>query len=145
MLELDRAVVEARTDLTTHALVIMLSCSGGDMCASRRENAVLDKTLSNITGMPKLCIFALSGDCSQAGFALALACDLRIAHAGAGKMDVGAPARPVEFDVAHRKGLVNELWRAQTRNEFADRLFTYARSLAVTPKAAPLEKQAFVH
>jgi enoyl-CoA hydratase/carnithine racemase len=114
-----------------------------------------NETLNRLEHTPKLCIAALNGHCIGGGLEVAMACDLRVARKGGGKM--GLPevslgvlpgtggtqrlARLVgksramqlmcegstfDFETGVGYGLVNELWETATHEEFVGKVMTYA-------------------
>ena len=124
-----------------------------------------NETLCRLENTPKLCIAALNGHTVGGGLEVALACDLRVARKGAGK--VGLPevalgvlpgtggtqrlARVVgksraiqlmvegatfDFDTAQGYGLVNEVWETATHAEFMERVLAYARRFTTPGRAS---------
>jgi enoyl-CoA hydratase/carnithine racemase len=110
MRELDAHILDARMDESVHVLMITgappppdakkpteFFCSGADIEMLRHSapyfkyNFCLhaNETLCRLEQTPKLVIAALNGHCVGGGLEIALACDLRIARADAGK--VGLP------------------------------------------------------
>lgn len=164
MQQLDRAILRARFDEEVHVLLLIGSgekffCAGADIkmlddvtpefkyyfCLHANE------TLNRLEQTPKLTIAALNGHCVGGGLEVALACDLRVARAGRGR--IGLPevklgvlpgtggtqrlvrilgkARSLEwmadgelrtFEQAMEVGLVNAIW---PNDEFDDRLREY--------------------
>jgi enoyl-CoA hydratase/carnithine racemase len=97
--ELDDAILEIRFDESLHAVVIRgagdrFFCAGADIemlgsvtpefkyyfCMHANE------TLLRLENTPKLVIAAINGHCVGGGLEVALAADLRVARAGAGKL-----------------------------------------------------------
>src|SRR5258707_5637295 len=102
MQQLDARILEARMDESVQ--VIVITGSGGKFfCAGaniQRLSSVTteykysfclhaNETLLRLEQTPKLVIAALNGHCVGGGFEVALACDLRLARRGAGK--IGLP------------------------------------------------------
>ncbi|MSP60699.1 MAG: enoyl-CoA hydratase/isomerase family protein [Myxococcales bacterium] len=99
MRQLDLAILKARFDEAVHVLVITgagekFFCAGADIAML---NAVTpsfkyhfclhaNETLCRLEQTPKLVIAALNGHCVGGGLEIALACDLRVARRGAGKL-----------------------------------------------------------
>lgn len=175
MQELDRAILEARFDPEVH--VVLLSgagekffCAGADIDMLRRADPTFkynfclhaNETLNRLEQTPKLTIAALNGHTVGGGLEIAMACDLRVARRGAGK--IGLPevqlgvlpgtggtqrlarllgkARAIElmvtgrlmdFDEAERIGLVHSVFEAEG---FEEKVFEYARSFCPPNKAA---------
>lgn len=99
MKELDEAIVEARFDHDVHALVVVGAgeryfSAGASVEMLRQVDASFkyhfylhaNETLLRLENTPKPVVAALNGHCSGAGLELALACDLRIARRGAGRL-----------------------------------------------------------
>jgi enoyl-CoA hydratase/carnithine racemase len=102
MMQLDAAILRARSDIGVHVLVLRGSgdrffCAGADIAELRdatpeaKYNFCLhcNETLLRLENTPKLTIAAINGHCVGGGFEVALACDLRVARASAGK--IGLP------------------------------------------------------
>jgi len=124
-----------------------------------------NETLSRLEQTPKLVIAAINGHCVGGGLEIALACDLRIARMDAGKMGLPeinlgvlpgtggtqrlsravGKARSIQmmvegdtfgFERALELGLLNAVWEAESREEFAAKVHTYARKFTPPNKAA---------
>src|ERR671931_1790803 len=124
MRQLDDAILQARFDDTVHVIVIR---GRGDKFFSAGANiGMLNKvtprfkyffclhaneTLNRLEQTPKLTIAALNGHTVGGGLEIALACDLRIARANAGK--VGLPE--VTLGVLPGTGGTQRLGRALGR------------------------------
>lgn len=121
-----------------------------------------NETLNRLEQTPKLVIAALQGHCVGGGLEVALAADLRVAARGTGKcglpevslgvlpgtggtqrlarllgrakaMEFMAHGRLVNFDVAKRIGLVNEIFE---KENFQHEVMEYARQFCPPHKAA---------
>ena len=167
MLQLDTAILEARFDEDVHVIVLRgagdkFFCAGADISMLNSVTPRFkyyfclhaNETLNRLEQTPKLTIAALNGHCVGGGLEVALACDLRVAASGAGK--IGLPevnlgvlpgtggtqrlvrvlgrARAMEwlttgitpsFDEAREVGLVNHVWE---REGFWEQALDYARS-----------------
>jgi enoyl-CoA hydratase len=152
MRELDDAVLASRMDAAVHVIVIAgagekFFCAGANIGMLKDADPAFkyyfclhaNETMNRLEQTPKLVIAALNGHCVGGGLEVALAADLRIARAGAGR--VGLPevalgvlpgtggtqrlarlvgkARAIELmatgtlmsvEEAHAAGLVNQVW-----------------------------------
>ncbi|MGZ5043026.1 MAG: enoyl-CoA hydratase/isomerase family protein [Usitatibacter sp.] len=177
MQELDAAILRARMDDDVHVLVVRgdgdkFFCAGADikMLATSKPSFKYNfclhanETLNRLEQTPKLVIAAINGHCVGGGLEIALACDLRIARANAGK--VGLPevtlgvlpgtggtqrlaralgrAKAIELmaeaatlDVAEAKGLglINAVIDAPAA-DFRARALEYARKFVPPAKAS---------
>ncbi len=102
MRELDEAILEARFDPSVHVLILRgqgdrFFCAGADIGMLREADPQFkyhfclhaNETLNRLEQTPKLVIAALNGHTVGGGLEIALACDLRVARKGAGK--IGLP------------------------------------------------------
>jgi enoyl-CoA hydratase len=102
MREIDAAVLDARMDRDVHVIVLTgagdrFFCAGANIGMLQLADAEwkyyfclhANETLLRLEQTPKLVIAALNGHTVGGGFEVALAADLRIARAGAGK--IGLP------------------------------------------------------
>ena len=176
--ELDQYILEARFDNDVHVLVITghgekFFSAGANINMLREADATFkyyfclhaNETLNRLEHTPKLCIAALNGHTVGGGLEVAMACDLRVARKGAGK--IGLPevslgvlpgtggtqrlARLVgksraiqlmcegstfDFDVALDYGLLNHVWETATYDDFMDKVVAYARTFTLPGRAA---------
>lgn len=99
MRQIDAAVLDARMDPSVHVIVITgqgekFFCAGADIGMLQKADPTFkyyfclhaNETLNRLEHTPKLTIAALNGHCVGGGLEVAMACDLRIARKGAGKM-----------------------------------------------------------
>ncbi|HEX4825496.1 MAG TPA: enoyl-CoA hydratase/isomerase family protein [Candidatus Polarisedimenticolaceae bacterium] len=102
MRDLDHAILEARMDPAVHVLVLTgegdkFFCAGADIKMLTEADPTFkyyfclhaNETLIRLEQTPKVVIAALNGHCVGGGLEIALACDLRVARAGGGK--IGLP------------------------------------------------------
>jgi enoyl-CoA hydratase/carnithine racemase len=179
MKELDARILEARFDPKVEVIVLTgqgekFFCAGANIALLRDTDLTFkyyfclhaNETLSRLEHTPKLCIAALNGHTVGGGLEIALACDIRIARRGGGKIglpevDLGllpgtggtqrlprligkgraiqlmCEGRSFDFDTAKHFGLVEEVWDADTHREFMDAVLAYARRFTA-PERAPL-------
>ena len=137
MRELDAHVLDARMDESVHVIVLTgarpapaeagkkpapeFFCAGADIKMLEGANPYFkynfclhaNETLCRLEQTAKLVIAAINGHCVGGGLEIALACDLRIARAGAGK--VGLPE--VALGVLPGTGGTQRLARALGRSK----------------------------
>jgi enoyl-CoA hydratase/carnithine racemase len=102
MKELDAGILDARMDPEVHVLLLIgagekFFCAGADIQMLHRASPAFkysfclhaNETLNRLEQTPKLVIAALNGHTVGGGFEVAMAADLRIARADAGK--IGLP------------------------------------------------------
>jgi enoyl-CoA hydratase len=179
MKALDEAILAARFD--THVEVIVITgagekffCAGANIGMLQKADPTFkyyfclhaNETLLRLEHTPKLCIAALNGHCVGGGFEIAMACDLRVARKGGGKiglpevalgvlpgtggtqrltrlvgkakaMQLMLEGKTVDFEAGRAEGLVHEVFDAPTHLEFMAKVDAYARNFA-TPKRASL-------
>jgi enoyl-CoA hydratase/carnithine racemase len=126
MSQLDAAILQARFDESVH--VILLRGAGDKFFSAGAEISMLNsvtptfkyyfclhanETLTRLEQTPKLVIAALGGHTVGGGFEIALACDIRIARRGGGK--VGLPE--VTLGVLPGTGGTQRLARALPKNK----------------------------
>ncbi|HEY7782611.1 MAG TPA: enoyl-CoA hydratase/isomerase family protein [Ktedonobacterales bacterium] len=175
MSQLDATIVKARFDESVH--VIVLRGAGEKFFSAGADVAMLNavtptfkyyfclhanETLTRLEQTPKLVIAALNGHTVGGGLEIALACDIRIARKGAGKiglpeMNLGvlpgtggtqrmaralpknkaielmAEARLMDFEEALELGLVNYIYES---DGFWDKVQEYARGFCPPNKAS---------
>ncbi len=124
-----------------------------------------NETLSRLEQTPKLVIAAINGHCVGGGLEVALAADLRIARQGAGKLGlpevslgvlpgtggtqrllrIVGKSKAIElmvtgqlFDFEHglELGILNQVFEADTAEQFREQVMDYARQFTTPNKAA---------
>jgi enoyl-CoA hydratase len=175
MSQLDAAILQARFDEAVH--VILIRGAGEKFFSAGAEISMLNsvsptfkyyfclhanETLNRLEQTPKLVIAAMNGHTVGGGLEIALACDIRIARRGAGKVglpEVGlgvlpgtggtqrlaralpknkaielmAEAKLLSFEDALDLGLINYLYDSDT---YWDQVMAYARSFTPPNKAS---------
>src|SRR5215204_2490819 len=158
MRELDGAVLEARMNPDVHVIVLRgagekFFCAGANIGMLKDADPTFkyyfclhaNETLSRLEQTPKLVIAALNGHTVGGGLEIAMAADIRIARADAGKIglpevnlgvlpgtggtqrlarlvgrakaiELMATGRLFSFEDAHALGLVTEVWGDEQRN-----------------------------
>ena len=176
--QLDQAIVKARFEPEIEVIVITgagsMFCAGADINMLQKSDPLskyyfclhANECLSRLEQTPKLTIAALNGHAVGGGMEIAMACDLRIARAGKGKM--GLPevnlgvlpgtggtqrlARAVGkykaiemmttgdtfgFEEAKGYGLVTDIFDVAEDEDFLTKVREYA-SRFTTPRAASM-------
>jgi enoyl-CoA hydratase/carnithine racemase len=178
MKDLDAAILEARFDNDVHVIVITghgekFFCAGANINMLRESDPTFkyyfclhaNETLSRLEHTPKLCVAALNGHTVGGGLEIALACDLRVARKGAGKIGLPevslgvlpgtggtqrlarligksraiqlmAEGQTFDFETALTYGLVNDVWETASHQEFMHRVLEYARGFTPPNRAA---------
>ncbi len=175
MSQLDAAILKARFDENVH--VILIRGAGDKFFSAGAEISMLNavtptfkyyfclhanETLTRLEQTPKLVIAALNGHTVGGGLEIALACDIRIAREGAGKIglpelnlgvlpgtggtqrmaralpknkaiELMAEARLMTFEEALDLGLINYIYESDT---YWDKVMEYARSFCPPNKAS---------
>jgi enoyl-CoA hydratase/carnithine racemase len=175
MSQLDAAILQARFDESVH--VILLRGSGDKFFSAGAEISMLNsvtptfkyyfclhanETLTRLEQTPKLVIAAMNGHTVGGGLEIALACDIRVARKGAGK--VGLPevnlgvlpgtggtqrlaralpknkaielmieGKLISFEEAQELGLINYIYESEG---YWDRVMDFARSFCPPNKAS---------
>jgi enoyl-CoA hydratase/carnithine racemase len=177
MQQLDAAVLRARMDASVHVVVVLgagerFFCAGADIKMLQAADPSFkyyfclhaNETLARLEQTPKLVIAALNGHCVGGGLEIALACDLRVARRGAGKiglpevslgvlpgtggtqrlarlvgkgraLELMVEGRNLDFEEAERLGLVNKVFD-DNLDAFLRQLTAYARSFLPPGRAA---------
>jgi len=173
--DLDSCILDARMDDSVH--VIVLRGSGEKFFSAGANIKMLsevtpgfkyyfclhaNETLNRLEQTPKLVIAALNGHTVGGGLEIALACDIRIARKGAGKIglpelslgvlpgtggtqrmaralpknkaiELMAEARLMSFEEAQELGLINYIYESEG---YWDKVMEYARSFCPPNKSA---------
>ena len=143
MQQIDHAILEARFDESVHVIVIRgagekFFCAGAEISMLNKVSPTFkyyfclhaNETLTRLEQTPKLVIAALNGHTVGGGLEIALACDIRIARRGAGK--VGLPE--VNLGVMAGTGGTQRMARALPKNKAIElmtegRLFSFEDAL----------------
>jgi enoyl-CoA hydratase/carnithine racemase len=179
MKDLDDAILDARFDNDVHVIIITghgdkFFCAGANIQMLSEVDATFkyyfclhaNETLNRLEQTPKLVIAALNGHAVGGGLEIALACDIRIARKGSGKiglpeanlglipgsggtqraarligksraLQIMVEAQNLDFDQGLEMGLVNYVWQADSRDAFQAKVVEYARRF-LPPDTAPL-------
>jgi len=175
MSQLDAAILQARFDENAH--VILIRGAGDKFFSAGAEITMLNavtptfkyyfclhanETLTRLEQTPKLVIAALNGHTVGGGLEIALACDIRIARRGAGKVglpelnlgvlpgtggtqrmaralpknkaiEIMAESRLMTFEEAQELGLINYVYESE---DYWDKVMAYARSFCPPNKSS---------
>jgi enoyl-CoA hydratase len=178
MKDLDEAILDARFDNDVHVIILTghgdrFFCAGANIQMLSEVDETFkyyfclhtNETLNRLEQTPKLVIAAINGHAVGGGLEIALACDLRIARKGEGK--IGLPeanlglmpgsggtqraarligkshalqlmveSENLDFDRALELGLLNYVWQAGSREEFQIKVVEYARRFLPPDKAS---------
>ncbi len=177
MKDLDAAILEARFDPDVQVIVITghgdkFFCAGANINMLREADANFkyyfclhaNETLLRLEHTPKLVIAAINGHCVGGGLEVALACDLRVAREGGGKLglpEVGLGVLPgtggtqrlarlvgrakalqlmcegttFSAEEARSLGILNEVWAAENNGRFMEKVLEYAHRFTKPGKA----------
>lgn len=136
MRELDAAILDARMDPNVHVIVLTgkgdkFFCAGADINMLQKADPTFkyyfclhaNETLNRLEQTPKLSIAAINGHCVGGGLEVALACDLRVAKKGGGK--IGLPE--VELGVLPGTGGTQRLCRLVGKSRAIELMITGRR------------------
>jgi enoyl-CoA hydratase/carnithine racemase len=178
MKDLDDAILDARFDNDIHVIIITghgdrFFCAGANIQMLSAVDHTFkyyfclhtNETLNRLENTPKLVIGAINGHVVGGGLEIALACDIRVARKGGGKlglpeanlglmpgsggtqraarligkaraMQLIIEAQNLDFERALELGLLNYVWEAETREAFQQKVVDYARKLLPPEKAS---------
>ncbi len=178
MKDLDAAILEARFDADVEVIVLTgygekFFCSGANINMLKEADSAFkyyfclhaNETLLRLEHTPKLCIGAIQGHCVGGGLEIAMACDLRVARTGGGKMGLPEVALGVlpgtggtqrlarlvvrskamqlmvegstfDFEQAQAVGLIHELWETPNAEGFRTKVMEYAHRFTKPGKAS---------
>jgi len=178
MKDLDDAFLDARFDNDVHVIIITghgdrFFCAGANIQMLSAVDHTFkyyfclhtNETLNRLENTPKLVIAALNGHAVGGGLEIALACDIRIARKGGGKlglpeanlglmpgsggtqravrligkaraMQLMVEAQNLDFERALDLGLVNYVWEGESREAFHQKVMDYARKFLPPDRAS---------
>lgn len=145
MRELDAAILDARMDSSVHVIVITgagekFFCAGADINMLQKADPTYkyyfclhaNETLNRLEHTPKLTIAAIQGHCVGGGLEVALACDLRVARDGAGKLGLPEVNLGVLPGTGGTQRLVRLLGKAKSLELMVEgRTFDHAEGLSL--------------
>jgi enoyl-CoA hydratase/carnithine racemase len=160
MQELDQAILRARMDPDVHVLVLTgdgekFFCAGADVATLRKVTPEYkyyfclhaNETLCRLEQTPKLVIAALNGHCVGGGFEVAMACDLRVAREGGGKLGLPEIALGVLPGTGGTQRLVRLVGRAKAlRLMIEGRNMSFAEAVGegLVDRTIPGDRSAFL-
>ena len=160
MQELDQAVLRARMDEDVHVIVLTgdgekFFCAGADIATLQTVTPEFkyyfclhaNETLCRLEQTPKLVIAALNGHCVGGGFEVAMACDLRIAREGGGRLGLPEVALGVLPGTGGTQRLVRLVGRSKALRlmiEGSNMLFAEALAQGLVDRTMPGDRAAFL-
>lgn len=178
MQALDAAILRARMDTTVEVIVLTgrgerFFCAGANINMLQSSDPTFkyyfclhaNETLNRLEQTPKLTIAALNGHTVGGGLEIAMACDLRVARKGAGKVglpeinlgvlpgtggtqrlarivgksraiDLMITAETFDFDRALELGIVNRVYESPDHADFMRQAMEFARSFTTPGRAS---------
>ena len=178
MVQLDGAILKARFDVDVHVIVVTGSgekffCAGANIAMLQTSDPTFkyyfclhaNETLNRLEHTPKLVIGALNGHTVGGGLEIAMACDLRLARKGAGKValpEINLGVLPgtggtqrfgrmvgkskaielmvtgelLSFEQAEELGVVNQVLESESIEDFQAQIHEYAKQFTPPNKAS---------